>query len=114
MTLMNPLCGLLSLALLQPAEATEASTPEAASTLEAEVAATETGTGEADETPVSLGYDRLRFLAPVFLGDTITVDYVIEEVTPETKRSVGDIRITNQDGALVAVGKHILKWVPNE
>ena len=52
MTLMNPLCGLLSLALLQPAEATEASTPEAASTLEAEVSATETGTAEADETPV--------------------------------------------------------------
>jgi 3-hydroxybutyryl-CoA dehydratase len=23
-----------------------------------------------DETPVSLGYDRVRFLAPVFIGDT--------------------------------------------
>ena len=28
-----------------------------------------------EETPVSLGYDRIRFLAPVFIGDTITVTY---------------------------------------
>ena len=68
---------------------------------------------DADETPVSLGYDRVRFLAPVFLGDTITVDYVISEITPETKRSIGDIKVTNQDGTLVAVAQHILKWVPN-
>ena len=30
-------------------------------------------TRDADETAVSLGYDRIRFLKPVFLGDTITV-----------------------------------------
>lgn len=69
---------------------------------------------DADETPVSLGYDRVRFLAPVFLGDTVTVDYEIAEITPETRRSVGDIKVTNQDGTLVAVAQHILKWVPNE
>jgi len=28
---------------------------------------------EAAETPVSVGYDKIRFLKPVFLGDTITV-----------------------------------------
>src|SRR5919109_2876568 len=32
------------------------------------------------ETPVSLGYDRIRFLGPVFIGDTITVTYRIAEV----------------------------------
>lgn len=69
---------------------------------------------DADETAVSLGYDRIRFLAPVFLGDTITVDYEITAIEPERKRSTGDIRITNQDGGLVAVGQHILKWVPND
>lgn len=68
---------------------------------------------DADETPVSLGYDRLRFLAPVFLGDTITVGYTISEVSAETRRSTGDIKVTNQDGTLVCVGQHILKWVPN-
>ena len=70
-------------------------------------------TREAEETAVSLGYDHIRFLAPVFLGDTITVDYEITEIDIERKRSTADIRITNQDGELTTVGQHILKWVPN-
>ncbi len=71
-------------------------------------------TRDADETPVSLGYDRIRFLKPVFLGDTITVTYEIASVDTEARRSVSDIKITNQDGELVTVAQHILKWVPNE
>jgi 3-hydroxybutyryl-CoA dehydratase len=67
----------------------------------------------ADETPVSLGYDRVRFLAPVYFGDTITVEYRISEIDTERRRSTADISITNQDGTLVAVAKHILKWVKN-
>lgn len=67
----------------------------------------------ADETPVSLGYDRIRFLAPVYFGDTITVEYTIVAVDKEKRRSTGDIKITNQDGTLVSVGTHILKWVKN-
>ncbi len=70
-------------------------------------------TREADETPVSLGYDRIRFLKPVFLGDTITVEYEFAAIDVERKRSTADIRITNQDGELTTVGQHILKWVPN-
>jgi 3-hydroxybutyryl-CoA dehydratase len=69
---------------------------------------------DADETPVSLGYDRVRFLAPVYFGDTITVDYRISAVDIERRRSTADISIRNQDGVLVAVGQHILKWVKNE
>ena len=67
----------------------------------------------AHETPVSLGYDRIRFLAPVYFGDTITVEYTIAAVDEERRRSTADIRITNQDGTLVAVATHILKWVRN-
>ena len=67
----------------------------------------------ADETPVSLGYDRVRFLAPVYFGDTITVEYRIGSIDIEKRRSIGDITIKNQDGVLVAVGTHILKWVKN-
>lgn len=70
-------------------------------------------TRQADETPVSLGYDRLRFLKPVFMGDTITVEYEFTAIDPEAKRSTADVRITNQDGELTTVGQHILKWVPN-
>ena len=68
---------------------------------------------DADETPVSLGYDRIRFLAPVYFGDTITVEYRISALDIERRRSTGDITIRKQDGTLVAVGTHILKWVKN-
>ena len=65
-------------------------------------------------TGVSLGYDRMRFLAPVFFGDTITVDYRIASIDTEKLRATADIRITNQDGTLVAVATHLLKWVRNK
>jgi len=68
---------------------------------------------QGEETPVSLGYDRIRFLGPVFLGDTITVDYTITDIDTVRRRSVADIKVTNQDGDLVAVANHILKWVKN-
>lgn len=66
-----------------------------------------------DMTAVSLGYDRIRFLLPVFINDTITVHYQIESIDREKSRSLSDIRIANQHDDLVAVAKHILKWVPN-
>jgi acyl dehydratase len=65
-----------------------------------------------DETPVSLGYDRIRFIAPVFLGDTVTVTYTIAEVDPLRRRSRSRIEVANQQGETVAVAEHILKWVP--
>lgn len=67
----------------------------------------------ADETPVSLGYDRIRFLAPVYLGDTVTVTYEIVDIDEQRRRSVAEIRVFNQTEELVAVAQHILKWVPN-
>ena len=68
---------------------------------------------EGSETPVSLGYDRIRFTAPVFFGDTITVTYRVAEIDPARRRARSAIEVTNQDGATVAVAEHILKWVPN-
>jgi len=66
-----------------------------------------------DETPVSLGYDRVRFLEGVKLGDTITVVYTIAEIDRERRRSRAKVEMTNQGGELVAVAEHILKWVKN-
>jgi len=66
-----------------------------------------------DETPVSLGYDRIRFLGAVFIGDTITVTYRIAEIDPERRRSRSEIEVRNQHGDLVAVAQHILKWTRN-
>jgi 3-hydroxybutyryl-CoA dehydratase len=68
---------------------------------------------EGDETPVSLGYDKIRFLGPVFIGDTITVTYRITAVDAARRRSTSEIAITNQNGELVTVGSHVLKWVAN-
>ncbi|MFT7529932.1 MAG: 3-hydroxybutyryl-CoA dehydratase, partial [Gammaproteobacteria bacterium] len=45
--------------------------------------------------------------------DTITVHYEFTHIDTEAKRSNADIKVTNQDGDLVAVAVHILKWVPN-
>ena len=67
-----------------------------------------------DSTPVSLGYDRIRFLAPTFLGDTIRVTYTISEVDEERRRTRAKVEVRKQDGELVAVGEHLLKWVKNE
>jgi acyl dehydratase len=67
-----------------------------------------------DRVPVSLGYDRIRFLKPVFINDTVTIQYVIHEIDPERHRSVSKIEMTNQNGELVAIADHILKWVPHQ
>jgi acyl dehydratase len=66
-----------------------------------------------ETTPVSLGYDGVRFIAPVFIGDTVTLTYTIVEIDPQKQRSLADIRVVNQNGALVAVARHILRWVSN-
>jgi len=65
------------------------------------------------ETPASVGYDRIRFIKPVFIGDTITVEYQITEIRPELRRSVADVNISNQKGELVCAAQHILQWVKN-
>jgi 3-hydroxybutyryl-CoA dehydratase len=66
-----------------------------------------------DTTPVSLGYDGVRFLKPVYINDTIAVTYTISDVDLDRNRTTADIKVTNQKGDLVAVGRHILKWTPN-
>lgn len=63
------------------------------------------------ETPVSLGYDRIRFIKPVFIGDTVSLRYRVGEVDAERRRTRAQITVTNQDGETVCVGEHVLKWV---
>jgi 3-hydroxybutyryl-CoA dehydratase len=66
----------------------------------------------ATETPVSLGYDRIRFLLPVRIGDRVTLRYTVREIDAERRRARSDIIVTNQNNETVCVGEHILKWVP--
>jgi 3-hydroxybutyryl-CoA dehydratase len=60
---------------------------------------------------VSVGYDRIRFLKPVYFGDTITIDYVIESVERERERTVAKIEVKNQRDELVMVATHIMQLV---
>jgi 3-hydroxybutyryl-CoA dehydratase len=60
--------------------------------------------------PVSSGYDKLRFLKPVALGDTITVVYEVIKVDKEKGRSIAKNEVFNQRGELVAVAEHIMRW----
>jgi 3-hydroxybutyryl-CoA dehydratase len=67
-----------------------------------------------NETPVSLGYDRVRFLGAVFIGDTVTLTYTVAEIDPVKRQSLSDIKVVNQKGELVAVARHIMRWVKDK
>jgi acyl dehydratase len=56
---------------------------------------------------VSLGYDRIRFVAPVFFGDTITTEYKVTAVDAGKRRVHADVTCVNQRDELVATGTHI-------
>ncbi len=60
--------------------------------------------------PVSAGYDKVRFLKPVPLGDTITTHYTVIAVDRERGRSVAKVESINQRGETVAVSEHIMRW----
>jgi acyl dehydratase len=60
---------------------------------------------------VSYGYDRVRFIKPVFIGDTIRVEYTVVEREPERRMLRAEVRVYNQEDAVVAAATHILKEV---
>ncbi len=60
---------------------------------------------------VSYGYDRIRFVRPCFIGDTITVEYKVTEKVPEKAQLLSEVTVTNQRGQVVTVATHIMKFV---
>ncbi|WP_332603179.1 MaoC/PaaZ C-terminal domain-containing protein [Arthrobacter sp. S2(2024)] len=58
---------------------------------------------------VSLGYDNVRFIKPVFLGDTITATYQVTGWDEEKRRFLAEGRVTNQHGELVLAATHLTK-----
>ena len=64
-----------------------------------------------DETAVSLGYDKVRFLGPVRLGDTVTTALTLAEARLERRELHFDARCTNQRGETVLDGRTILKLI---
>jgi 3-hydroxybutyryl-CoA dehydratase len=60
---------------------------------------------------VSYGYDRIRFVKPVFLGDTVTVEYRVTEMDATQQKVFAQVTCRNQGAEVVAVATHILKFV---
>jgi acyl dehydratase len=65
-----------------------------------------------NEVSMTYGYDRLRFIAPVFIRDTIHVEVSIKEKKDHKKPGLGLVtelvQVFNQHSALVMVCEHIL------
>jgi 3-hydroxybutyryl-CoA dehydratase len=54
------------------------------------------------------GIDQLRFVRPVFIGDTIHVATEVDEATPRDEQSgviASKVSIINQNGELLAIGR---------
>ena len=63
---------------------------------------------------LSAGYEHVRFIKPVFFGDTLNISYELIDINHETKKTVGKLTVTNQHGDVVLVGNHILKFFLKE
>jgi 3-hydroxybutyryl-CoA dehydratase len=61
---------------------------------------------------VSYGYDKLRFIKPVFFGDTLTAKYTINKIDVEDLKSFANLEIYNQKDEICIVAQHILKFIP--
>lgn len=65
-----------------------------------------------DECPVaSYGYDHVRFTAPVYFGDTVTCNYEVISVDPESGKTIAKVEIVKQDDTVVCVAEHVLKFL---
>jgi acyl dehydratase len=62
--------------------------------------------------PVSAGYDRVRFVGPVYIGDTITVTYTITGVEEAKLRTLASVHVGTPGIETVAVATHIMTWLP--
>lgn len=67
---------------------------------------------EINPEAMSKGYDRLRFIKPVFIGDTIHAEVTIAEKADGKKPGLGavteHVEIINQHGEIVLVSDHLL------
>ncbi|MBV9083540.1 MAG: MaoC family dehydratase, partial [Acidobacteriaceae bacterium] len=69
--------------------------------------------GEINPEALSYGYDRLRFIRPVFIGDTLTVKVTITDKRDAPKSPAHGLVVelcetTNQRGETVLACEHLL------
>jgi acyl dehydratase len=66
------------------------------------------------ERSVSLGYDRVRFTAPVYFGNTIETVYKFRDYDPQKKRITSEVTCRNQRGENVAAAVHLRSVVDRD
>ena len=59
------------------------------------------------------GFDKVRFLKPVYLGDTLTASFLTTEINYVTRIFSGVCEVRNQQGEVVVKGICLQKWVRN-
>jgi len=64
--------------------------------------------------PVSLGYDGVRFLQGVRIGNTVTIQYRIAEVDILKFRTIAAIAMTNETGQTCAIATHVMSWLARQ
>ena len=69
--------------------------------------------GEINPEAFSYGYDRVRFVRPVFIGDTLATRCTVAELRDDPKRPqlgvvVERLEASNQRGEVVLVADHLL------
>ncbi|GGG00261.1 MaoC family dehydratase [Paenibacillus abyssi] len=69
--------------------------------------------GEINPEAISYGYDRLRFIRPVFIGDTIYAKVTLKEKRDHPKKPeygfvVEQVEVFNQINEIVLVCEHLL------
>ncbi|WP_053384422.1 MaoC family dehydratase [Leucobacter celer] len=60
---------------------------------------------------VSYGYDRVRFIGAVRIGDTVTLRYRVTGVDRELGRTTASVTAVNQVGETVLAAEHILHFI---
>lgn len=65
-----------------------------------------------DWVPLALGFDRIRFIRPVRIGETIALRYTLASVDIERQRMTSSVEICNEAGDVVLACDHIIKWIP--
>ncbi|GIX11424.1 MaoC family dehydratase [Elioraea sp.] len=67
--------------------------------------------GGAEGVALSLGYDRVRFTAPVYPGETLTATYTVGTVDEAAARTVSPVEVRKEDGTLALAATHVMTWV---
>lgn len=60
---------------------------------------------------VSYGYDRVRFIKPVMINDTLTITYRVVQVSEDGRTWHSEVTAVNQRGETVTAATHILRRV---